>query len=145
MKLFRIKNELTCFFSDWNRRHWGCTCAHALVGFQQFSAGSRSWHRHLDLTFNEVKWREAKVKNIAKSLKEVVWKDKLESHAKGDDILDIEPGQVATYLEDPPGPLSVLILVIMVLWNNYKFIFVSLYLICSNLCISDMSLPLFWC
>lgn len=140
MKLFRIKNELTCFFSDWNRRHalmhWSASSS--LVQVAGHGTGTLIWR--------STKWSGGRQKlRTLQKVWEVVWKDKLESHAKGDDILDIEPGQVATYLEDPPGPLSVLILVIMVLWNNYKFIFVSLYLICSNLCISDMSLPLFWC
>ena len=39
------------------------------------------------------------MKNIAKSLVTDVLKDKVERHAKGDDRLDLEPAQMAEYLE----------------------------------------------
>jgi len=39
------------------------------------------------------------MKNVAKSLVADVLKEKMERHAKGEDKLDLEPGQVAKYLE----------------------------------------------
>lgn len=72
---------------------------HSLAGFLQFLAGSRSWVRHLTLTTEELNTIGAKIKNISKTLKEDVLKDRVERHARGEDRLDIEPAQVAAYLE----------------------------------------------
>jgi hypothetical protein len=47
----------------------------------------------------QLKTLEERVKNIGKSLRTEVLKDKVERHARGDDKLDLEPGQVAAYLE----------------------------------------------
>ena len=71
---------------------------HSLDGFLQFLAGSRRWLRHLDLVSGQLKTLEERVKNIGKSLRTDVLKDKVERHARGDDKLDLEPGQVAAYL-----------------------------------------------
>jgi hypothetical protein len=46
----------------------------------------------------QLKTLEERVKNIGKSLRTDVLKDKVERHARGDK-LDLEPGQVAAYLE----------------------------------------------
>jgi hypothetical protein len=46
-----------------------------------------------------LKTLEERIKNIGKSLRTDVLKDKVERHARGDDKLDLEPGQVAAYLE----------------------------------------------
>ena len=72
---------------------------HSLAGFLQFLAGSRPWLRHLDLVSGQLKTLEERIKNIGKSLRTDVLKDKVERHARGDDKLDLEPGQVAAYLE----------------------------------------------
>ena len=68
---------------------------HSLAGFLQFIAGSRPWLRHLDLVSGQLKTLEERVKNIGKSLRTDVLKDKVERHARGDDKLDLEPA----YLE----------------------------------------------
>jgi hypothetical protein len=47
----------------------------------------------------QLKTLQERVKNIGKSLRTDVLKDKVEHHARGDDKLDLEPGQVAAYLE----------------------------------------------
>ena len=72
---------------------------HSLVAFIQFLAGSRPWLRHLDLASSQLQTLTGKIKNIAKSLVTDVLKDKVEQHAKGDDRLDLEPAQMAEYLE----------------------------------------------
>jgi len=72
---------------------------HSLVGFLQFLAGSRPWLRHLNLTSSQVITLGGKMKNVAKSLVGDVLKEKVERHAKGEDKLDLEPGQVAKYLD----------------------------------------------
>ena len=72
---------------------------HSLVGFMQFLAGSRPWLRHLDLSSSQLLILSGNMKNIAKSLVTDVLKDKVERHAKGDDRLDLEPAQMAEYLE----------------------------------------------
>ena len=48
---------------------------------------------------SQLKRIEEKIKNVAKSLRTDVLKDKVERHARGEDQLDLEPGQVAGYLE----------------------------------------------
>ena len=70
---------------------------HSLAGFLQFLAGSRPWLPHLDLVSGQLKTLEERVKNIGKSFRTDVLKDKVERHARGDDKLDLE--QVAAYLE----------------------------------------------
>ena len=65
----------------------------------QFLAGSRPWLRHLDLSSSQLLILSGNMKNIAKSLVTDVLKDKVERHAKGDDRLDLEPAQMAEYLE----------------------------------------------
>jgi len=72
---------------------------HSLASFVQFIAGSRPWLRHLDLSSSQLLTVYGKVKNIAKSLMADVLKDKVERHARGDDKLDLEPAQVAAYLD----------------------------------------------
>ena len=72
---------------------------HSLAGFLQFLAGSRPWLHHLDLVSGQLKTVEEKMKNVGKSLRTDVLKDKVERHARGDDKLDLEPAQVAAYLE----------------------------------------------
>ena len=72
---------------------------HSLTGFLQFLAGSRSWLRHLDLVSGQLKTVAEKMKNISKSLRTDVLKDKVERHARGEDKLDLEPAHVAAYLE----------------------------------------------
>jgi len=72
---------------------------HSLAGFLQFLAGSRPWLRHVDLTSSQLLTVYGKVKNIAKSPIVDVLKDKVERHARGDDKLDLEPAQVAAYLD----------------------------------------------
>ena len=53
----------------------------------------------MDLGSSQLKTIQEKIKNIAKSLRSDVLKDKVERHARGEDKLDLEPGQVAGYLE----------------------------------------------
>ena len=72
---------------------------HSLAAFLQFLAGSRPWLRHLELNSSQLLTIHGKVKNVAKSLVADVLKDKVERHAKGEDSLDLEPAQVAEYLE----------------------------------------------
>ena len=72
---------------------------HSLAGFLQFLTGSRPWLRHLDLVSGQLKTLEERMKNMGKSLRTDVLKDKVECHARGDDKLDLEPVQVAAYLE----------------------------------------------
>ena len=73
---------------------------HSLAGFLQFLAGSRPWLRHLDLISSQLLTVHGKVNNIAKSLMADVLKDKVERYVRGDDRLDLEPVQVAAYLDN---------------------------------------------
>jgi len=69
------------------------------VGFLQFLARSRPCLRHLDMTSSQLLTLYGKVKNVAKSLVADVLKENVGRHAKGEDKLDILPGQVAESLE----------------------------------------------
>lgn len=65
----------------------------------QFLAGSRPWLRHLDVVNGQLKTIEEKLKNVGKSLRADVLKDKVERHVRGENKLGLEPGQVAAYLD----------------------------------------------
>lgn len=57
------------------------------------------WLRHLGLVSEELLAIHAKMKNISKSWKQDVLKDKVQRHASGESQLDLEPAHVAEYLE----------------------------------------------
>lgn len=68
---------------------------HSLAGFLEYLASSRVWLRHLGLVSEELLTLHAKMKNISKSLKQDVLKDKVQRHASGESQLDLEPAHVA--------------------------------------------------
>jgi hypothetical protein len=97
VKLFEMEVELTILFSEYSHQH--LVYLHSLSGFVQFIAGSRSWLRHLETNTEEILTTSEKIKNMTKSLKGDVLKDRVERHSRGEDQLDLEPKQVASYLE----------------------------------------------
>ena len=72
---------------------------HSLAGFLQFLAGKGTWLRHLRLLADQLTTLSETMKTVSKSLKEDVLIAKVASHAHGEDIGDLEPAQIAKYLE----------------------------------------------
>ncbi|XP_071123927.1 uncharacterized protein [Mytilus edulis] len=72
---------------------------HSLAGFLQFLAGKGTWLRHLRLLADQLTTLSETMKTVSKSLKEDVLIAKVASHARGEDILDLEPAQIAKYLD----------------------------------------------